>query len=175
MDVDILNIPIETSKIFYKVPRAVEDIEPGDIIIHNDTILIVEENNGNRFLAINPYEGTEQTVLPSISPFGFDYITCIINLMENLPQADSSNPFGAALPFMLSGKNNNGLLLALTYSDGEIDPMTLALMGNTDITPFLLMQMLKKKKCKCECDQDRALKLKKAIKETRKYNKDIDE
>lgn len=174
MDVDILNIPIETSKIFYKIPRAVEDIEPGDIIIHNDTILIVEENNGNRFLAINPYEGTEQTVLPSISPFGYDYITCIVNLMENLPQADANNPFGAALPFMLSGKNNNnGLLLALTYADGQIDPMMLALMSNTDITPFLLMQMLKKKSKKDY--NKRAEELRNAIKATRRTREDIDE
>ena len=109
MDVDVLNIPIETKKIFYKIPKALEDVREGDVIIHNGTLVFIEfRMEGNRFTVIDPAAGTEYVVLPLISPFGYDYIVSIVNLADSLPNADPTNPFGGMLPFLLSGKDNNG-------------------------------------------------------------------
>lgn len=151
MDVDVLNIPIETKKIFYKIPKALEDVREGDVIIHNGTLVFIEfKMEGNRFTVIDPVAGTEYVVLPLVSPFGYDYIVSIVNLADSLPNANPTNPFGGMLPFLLAGKDNNGILMALAMGGdlSEIDPMMLMLMSGNDISPFLMMQMMKKKKKK---------------------------
>lgn len=133
VDVNILNIEIENSKIFYKIPKAISDVEVGDIVLHNGNLMFVEEIKDNRFVVINPYEGTELTILPSMSPFGFNYVTVIISITDYLPEADSNNPFGSLLPLMLAKDNNNSNnLLAL---------VALMQKGNMDIDPTMLMLM----------------------------------
>lgn len=148
MDVDVINVNIDASKIFYKVPRAISTVKSGDIILHNDSPVFVEIVQDGRFTVINPYEGTEITILPTQSPFGFDYVTVIISLTDYMPKADEQNPFGNLLPFMLMGKDNNNLALMLMMSNGfkNIDPMMLmALSNGGDISALLLMQMMKGK------------------------------
>ena len=148
MDVDVINVNIDASKIFYKVPRAISAIDPGDIILHNDSPVFVEVVQDGRFTVINPYEGTEITILPAQSPFGFDYVTTIISLTDYMPKADEQNPFGNLLPFMLMGKDNNNLGLMLMMSKGfeNIDPMMLmALSNGGDISAFLMMKLMKDK------------------------------
>ena len=142
MDVDVFSIEIDTSKVFYKVPRAVNAVVPGDVILHNGTPMFVEFVQNGRFTVINPYEGTEITILPAQSPFGFDYVSVIMNLTDCLPEADENNPFGSLLPFMLMGKDNNnlGLMLALSGKMKDMDPMMLALLGGGgDMSMYFLM------------------------------------
>ncbi len=152
IDVDILNLNIASSKIFYKIPRAIKDVTAGDIILHNGTLMFVENINDGRFLVINPYEGTELVILPASSPFGFDYITVIVSLTSFLPNATSDNPFGNILPFlMMSGDNNNnnnnlGLLLALSQNGDfkDMDPMMLMMLSGGNMSNFLMYQMMMK-------------------------------
>jgi len=68
-----------------------------------------------KFEVIDPAEGTAIIVLPTVSPFGFNFVTSIINLSDYMPAADENNPFGNLLPFMLmkNDNSNNSLLLAL--------------------------------------------------------------
>lgn len=133
VDVNILNIEIENSKIFYKIPKAISDVEVGDIVLHNGNLMFVEEIKDNRFVVINPYEGTELTILPSMSPFGFNYVTVIISITDYLPEADSNNPFGSLLPLMLAKDNNN--------SNNLLTLVALMQKGNMDIDPTMLMLM----------------------------------
>lgn len=143
VDVNILNIEIENSKIFYKFPKAISDVEVGDIVLHNGNLMFVEEIKDNRFVVINPYEGTELTILPSMSPFGFNYVTVIISITDYLPEADSNNPFGSLLPLMFIKDNNNNnnllALFALTQKNNiDIDPTMLMLMGGSPYLYFML-------------------------------------
>ena len=153
MDVDVINVDIESSKVFYKIPRAVNSVKPGDIILHNTTPVFVETINNGRFTVINPYEGTEITILPAQSPFGFDFVTVIVTLTDFMPAADEDNPFGNLLPFMLMGKDNNnlGLMLALSGGMEDIDPMMMmALCSGNDMTTMLMLSMMNKKDKKKE-------------------------
>lgn len=153
MDVDVINIDIESSKVFYKIPRAVNTVKPGDIILHNTTPVFVETINNGRFTVINPYEGTEITILPAQSPFGFDFVTVIVTLTDFMPAADEDNPFGNLLPFMLMGKDNNnlGLMLALSGNMKDMDPMMMmALCGGSDMSTLLMLSMMNKKDKKKE-------------------------
>jgi len=153
MDVDVINVDIESSKVFYKIPRAVNSVKPGDIILHNTTPVFVEAINNGRFTVINPYEGTEITILPAQSPFGFDFVTAIVTLTDFMPAADEDNPFGNLLPFMLMGKDNNnlGLMLALSGNIKDMDPMMMmALCGGSDMSALLMLSMMNKKDKKKE-------------------------
>ena len=155
MDVDVINVDIDSAKIFYKIPRAVNSVKPGDIILHNTTPVFVEVINNGRFTVINPYEGTEITILPAQSPFGFDFVTAIVTLTDFMPAADENNPFGNLLPFMLMGKDNNnnmGLMLALSGGMKDMDPMMMmALCGGGDMSTLLMLSMMKKNKLDFMC------------------------
>ena len=146
-DVDILNVEIDVSKMFFKVPKAISAVSVGDIILHNGNPVFVEEIKDNKFMVINPYEGTEVTILPAVSPFGFDYIIAIVSLTDYMPAADANNPFGNLLPFLIGKDNQNlGLILALSGGIDKIDPMMLALMsGGDNIGLILAMSQLNKK------------------------------
>ena len=150
MDVDVINVDIDSTKIFYKIPRAINAVKPGDIILHNTTPVFVEAINNGRFTVINPYEGTEITILPAQSPFGFDFVTVIVTLTDFMPAADENNPFGNLLPFMLMGKDNNnnmGLMLALSGGMKDMDPiMMMALCGGGDMSTLLMLSMMNKDK-----------------------------
>lgn len=153
MDVDVINVDIDSAKIFYKIPRAVNSVKPGDIILHNTTPVFIETINNGRFTVINPYEGTEITILPTQSPFGFDFVTTIVTLTDFMPAADEDNPFGNLLPFMLMGKDNNnlGLMLALSGGMEDMDPMMMmALCSGNDMTTMLMLSMMNKKDKKKE-------------------------
>ena len=141
IDVDIFNIEINSSKIFYKLPKALKELKSGDLILHNNTLMFIEFINGNRITAIDPIEGSEKVILPTISPFGFDYITVILSITDYLPEPDEDNPFGNLLPIILG--NDTNALVPLLIASGEakdIDPMLLlAASGNNS---FLMLQML---------------------------------
>jgi len=173
MDVDVLNIPVDTKKLVYKVPKAVDDVDEGDVVIHNGNLVIVEKKQGEgRFLAVDPIAGTEYVILPAVSPFGFDYLTTIISLASYLPAADKENPFGSMLPLMLSTKDNNGLLMSLLLKDSiyNLDPTVLALMMSGDVSSYILLTMLnEKEKKKKEKDYE---KLQKALKDARAREKE---
>lgn len=155
MDVDVINVDIDSAKIFYKIPRAVNAVKSGDIILHNTTPVFVEVINNGRFTVINPYEGTEITILPAQSPFGFDFVTAIVTLTDFMPAADEDNPFGNLLPFMLMGKDNNnnlGLMLALSGGMKDMDPMMMmALCGGGDMSTLLMLSMMNKDKPNFMC------------------------
>lgn len=147
MDVEVFNIDIDSTKVFYKIPKAVNAVVPGDIILHNGKPMFVEEVlNNNKFAVIDPYEGTAVTILAPVSPFGFNFITKIVSLTDCMPEASEDNPFGNLLPFMLGDNNSLAMAMMLNKDSKEIDPLMLLAIngGNNSLLPFLLMKMFKK-------------------------------
>lgn len=147
MDVEVFNIDIDSTKVFYKIPKAVNNVVAGDIILHNGKPMFVEEVlNNNKFAVIDPYEGTAITILAPVSPFGFNFITKIVSLTDCMPEASEDNPFGNLLPFMLGDNNSLAMAMMLNKGTSDIDPMIFAAMsGNSNVLPFLFMNMLNKK------------------------------
>lgn len=150
IDVDILNF--EGGKFLYKMPVAIKDIKVGDMIIHNRKPMYVTalgENKGT-VSAIDPAAGEEKVILCTKSPFGFDFITRVVNLFDGLGGgASADTPFGNMLPLMLlsgDGKGSDDLLPLLLMNKGSFDmsnPLALyCLMGgskNRDLLPLMLM------------------------------------
>ncbi len=149
MDVEIFNINIKPEKIFFKLPKAVDKVIPGDILLHNGRPVFVEiVREDGKFEVIDPYEGTAVIIIPTVSPFGFNFVTQIISIADYMPEATEENPFGNLLPFIL-GEENNGLALAMMMNkSSNIDPMMLALLSSSksDMTALLLLNMFNKEK-----------------------------
>ena len=146
IDVDIININIDSKKVFFKIPKSVSSVDIGDIVLHNDTPVFVEEVKGNKFVVINPYEGTELTIIAPTSPYGYSYLPVIISLTDFFPIADNDNPFGNLLPVILAENGNNAsVLMALLVAnkDIDVDPMFLLACGSGNVNPYLLMALQK--------------------------------
>lgn len=134
VNVDILNF--DGGKYMFKMPVAIKDIAVGDIIIHNRVPMFVTKvsNEGNAVTAVDARAGEEKRVLPTTSPFGFNFVTKVVSMFtafESTPTPDA--PFGNFLPFMLMGEDNK-----------EIDPVMLMMMmqGNGGANMFSNPMML---------------------------------
>lgn len=140
MDVDILNF--DGRQFMYKVPIGLNAIQKGDVIIHNRKPMIVEDVSGKDVSAVDVMGGERKIIMPTRSPFGFNFITKIMSVMDMMaPQAPSQDaPFGNILPFLLMNQDGK--------QDGNsLDPMMLMFMlsgqnmGNMNMNmmlPFLL-------------------------------------
>lgn len=118
MNVDILNF--NGDGLMYKIPVAIKDIKDGDIVIHNKVPMFVLEVFDKSLDVIDIYSGERKSIILSRSPFGFDFATKVISLIDfgaiggDTPSED--NPFGNMWPLLMLGDS------------GSIDPMILALM-----------------------------------------------
>ena len=153
MDVQILNFNCDG--MFYKVPKALSKIDEGDVVFHNGVPVFVEDVDGNRLKVIDPKDGTEKTIMPAQSPFGFDYVTTLVSLVDGFCgecDPDEDNPFGNMLPFlfMSNGDMKNNLLPLMLMGEGKMDfsnpLMLLALSGDDKMdmnNPLMIMAMTK--------------------------------
>ena len=152
MDVQILNF--DCAGIFYKVPKPLNKVEEGDVIFHNNVpVFITDIVDETRIIVIDPKDGTEKTILPAHSPFGFDYVSTLISLVDGFNiDPDKDNPFGSMLPLiMLSNSKSQDISLPLMMAlNGKMDfdnpMMLLALTGNNNFdtsNPLLMMMLMK--------------------------------
>ena len=152
MDVQILNF--DCANMFYKIPKPLNKIEPGDVVFHNGIPMFVTDTYDDltRLIVIDPKEGTEKTILPNHSPFGFDYITTLVSLFDNINmEANSDNPFGNMLPWIMmnNGRATDQTLPIMLMMNGNMDfnnPLMLLAMSNNNLdtnNPLLLMAMMK--------------------------------
>ena len=158
MDVDIVSFE-GASDFMYKMPVAIKDIAVGDVVVHSRKPMFVSAiGKDNRLEVMDIYSGEEKTIVLAQSPFGFNFATKVVSLI-NFGGADSSNPFGNILPFMLMSNNksmDSVLPFILMSGQGNIqnNPMLMyALMSKNnsvkDILPFLLMMP---NGCSCGCN-----------------------
>ena len=152
VDVDILNF--DGGKYLYKMPTAVKDINTGDVIIHMHKPMFVTAISGDRktITAVDVYDGESKNILIPRSPFGFDFVTKVVNLFGGFLQDNSpneANPFGNMWMLALmgddAGKMDDLLPLMLMSQGGNFasNPMMMYFLmkdgGNNDMLPFLMM------------------------------------
>jgi hypothetical protein len=141
----------------YKMPVALKNIKKGDMLIHNNIGVFVEEINTEEgtekiksLVVVSPAEGEVREILPIKNMFNFEYMTKVVNVFEMFgekPNADS--PFGNMLPFLMmkdGAKNIKDIILMQTMMKQEnssLNPMMLMLLGddNKSIDPMVLMMM----------------------------------
>lgn len=138
LNVDILNF--NGDGLMYKMPVPIKDIKDGDIIIHNKVPMFVVAVYEKTLGVIDLYSGESKTIILSKSPFGFDFATKVVSIIDFGAMSDGApsedNPFGSMWPFLM-----------LNGSD-SIDPMMLALMcaGKGDsVNPMMMYALLASK------------------------------
>jgi len=151
VDVDPFTINTKTS-LFYKMPVAIKDVEMGDIVIHNKHYcFVIDTSDSNTLDVVDITNGSRQVIYPTKSPFGFNFVTKIISLVD-YKNASADSPFGNMLPFLLMQDGKMDDMLPFVLMNGslkDMDPMMLMyLMGsdkNENFLPFIMMaQNLKK-------------------------------
>ena len=121
MDVEIMNMA--AGDFLYKMPVAIKDIKAGDVVVHNRAPMFVVESHESTLKVIDIREGMEKEIYLTKSPFGFNFATKVISLMDMCgAKADESNPFGNMLPFLMlgDGKNVDPLMIMLACN-GKMD------------------------------------------------------
>ena len=150
VNVDVFNMP-DGGKYMYKMPVAIKDVKEGDIVIHNRVPMFVTaiDKNGT-FTVTDVRAGESKTIIPTRSPFGFNFITKIISLFGNMMTPTTDNPFGNMwmFAFMSDDKNfdmNDMMMLSMMSGNdfGSINPMMLMLMAdNKDSKSDWLMPLM---------------------------------
>ena len=148
MDVEIFNF--DAQKFLYKMPVAVSAVAVGDIVVHMRKAMFVSAINGNRISVVDIYNGEVKDIMPTTSPFGFNFITKVVSLVD-VTGANADNPFGNLLPLLMMGEGKDFkdvlplmLMTGNTGAFGNIaqNPLMLyALMGDgkmNDALPFLM-------------------------------------
>jgi hypothetical protein len=163
MDVDVFNF--EGSKFMYKMPVAINDVAVGDIIVHMSVPMFVvgKAEDGKAVVAVDPVSGERKEIMLTKSPFGFNFVTKVVNFLGNAFNADANNPFGNLGLMMMLSEDGNGvkdmLPLMLMANGGNIDMsnplMMYALMSGdgkmSDMLPFMLMMNANKPAVVHEC------------------------
>lgn len=149
MDVEIMNMPC--GDFLYKMPVAIKDIKAGDVVIHNKVPMFVVEVHDSTLKVVDIHEGAEKEIYLTKSPFGFNFATKVVSLIDFTGKADASNPFGNMLPFLMvgDGKMDDMLPMMMLMNGGKMDmssPMFMYFMmkdnkESKDMLPFLLMGM----------------------------------
>ena len=115
MNVDLLNF--DGRKFMFKMPVAIKDIAKGDIVIHNKVPMFVLDIKDGGVIAVDVRAGEEKKILPTNSPFGFNFVTKVVSMFNAFNSAPTPDaPFGNFLPFMMISEDN------------EIDPFVICMM-----------------------------------------------
>lgn len=153
MDVDVFNF--KADNMFFKMPVALDAVGVGDLIIFNrKPCFVFGFSEQGDVIVIDIALGEKKTILPSRSPFGFNYITKVVSFVDNMfggeaPSAE--NPFGNILPFMMMSEDNSSMkdmlpmMMLMNNSDANnINPLMFYFMNkdsnsDNDWLPFLLL------------------------------------
>lgn len=127
---------------FYKIPVAIKDVTEGDLVIHNRAPMYVEHVCADGTLrVIDVLCGEKKNIILSKSPWGFNFVTKIVSLMDMMNTGDSApsadNPFGG-----------NMFALMMMSGDTKFDPMMFMLMGGgmKDMNPMMMYALMANKK-----------------------------
>lgn len=135
INVDIFNF--EGGKYLYKMPVALGDIKPGDLLIHNrKPVFVTDVADGVK--AVDIAAGEKKEVMLTRNMFNFEFATKVVSLLDFMggAAATKEQPFGNMLP-----------LLMLEQGGDTSDLMPLMLMqGKMDFSNPMMMYFLMKDK-----------------------------
>ena len=135
VDVEVFNF--DAQKFLYKMPVPVSQVAVGDVVVHMRKPMFVRSVKDGVVSVIDIYNAEAKDILPVKSPFGFNFMTKIVSLVD-MSGADANNPFGNMLPLLMMGEGNNNdnsmLMMAMTMTGG----MNVNMMSN----PLMMMAMM---------------------------------
>ena len=150
VDVEVFNF--DAQKFLYKMPVPVSQVAVGDVVVHMRKPMFVREVKGSVVSVVDIYNAEAKDILPVKSPFGFNFITKIVSLID-MSGANAETPFGNMLPLLMMGEGQDFKdvlpLMLMTGNTGAFSNMNqnsllwFAMMsdkGNmSDLLPFMFM------------------------------------
>lgn len=153
IDVDVFNF--EGKNLIYKIPAAPQSIRIGDMIVHQGKAMCVlhdVEEGDTSIVVIDPRAGESKEILPTRSPFGFNFVTKLVSLLDmSSIEANTDSPFGNLLPLAMMGDKDcdAGTMMAMMMmmnSEGcnfdMSNPMMMYALMSGDNKDMLLPMML---------------------------------
>lgn len=105
IDVDVFNF--EGKNLIYKIPAVPSSIKVGDVIVHQGKAMCVVADvcEGDTCASvIDPRAGESKEILFCRSPFGFNFVTKLVSLLDMSGiDANPDNPFGNLWPLAMMG------------------------------------------------------------------------
>lgn len=157
--VDVTALMFDMDIPFYQMPVPKDKVAVNDFIKHNGTwVRVIDFDENTLYPVVEDIFNKEQkTIIPTKSPFGFDFYTKLVNIMGDMSfNTSKDQPFGNMLPFLMlnnGGKMTDMLPMMMLMNGGEMDmsnPMMMfALMGDgkmNDMLPFMMMMNMNKEK-----------------------------
>lgn len=137
VDVEVFNF--DAQKFLYKMPVPVSQVAVGDVVVHMRKPMFVREVKGNVVSVVDIYNAEAKDILPVQSPFGFNFITKIVSLID-MSGANAETPFGNMLPLLMMGEGQDfkDILPMMFFMNGNNanmmnNPLMMyALMNNTN-------------------------------------------
>ena len=133
----------------YAMPVAANAVKNGDFILHNRMPVLVRKINPDGSLEcwnIKVHEVV--TTLPVKSPFGFNFYTKLVSLVDNMGMTPTDeNPFGNIWPLLLMDdkKDNKDMLMLMMLMNqqgGQFNPMMMYMMMDESKSDFLPMMLM---------------------------------
>lgn len=156
---DVSDLLLDMDSYCYMMPVAKNQVKEGDFILHNGRwakVTIIDENDMVEG-ALDIFK--KEFIVPVLtkSPFGFEFYTKLVPLLDfSKFQADTNTPFGA-LPMilMMNNKNDKDMLPMLMMMGAQggfnfdmSNPMMMYFLmkdgGNDNFLPFLMMNQMNK-------------------------------
>ena len=153
----------------YAMPVAADAIKSNDVILHNKKPVIVTIHDNEMITCVDITTHEVVNVLPTRSPFGFNFYTKLVSFMEGFDMKPTNdNPFGNIWPFLLMEKNGNNkdmmmAMMLMNQQNNQFNPMMMYLMmedNKNDSLPYLfmmgqnMMQNYNSGKHECKCGRD---------------------
>ena len=153
---DVSDLLFDIDSYCYMMPVAKNQVKEGDFILHNGRwtkVISVDKERVDGALDIFKKE----FIVPVLtkSPFGFEFYTKLVPLVDfSKLQADANTPFGALPMILMMNKNDKDMLpfLMMGMQSGlnfdMSNPMMMYFLmkdgGNDTLLPFLMMQQTNK-------------------------------
>lgn len=100
--IDVTGFTFSVKNMIYKMPTAINQINPGDMIMHKGKPMYVTNVDGTNINAVDILASEAKTVIPVTNMFGFNFVTKVtsfINFGNTTPSPDQ--PFGNLMPMIM--------------------------------------------------------------------------
>lgn len=129
--IDVTGFTFDFKGMIYRMPVAVKDIKVGDMIIHKHKPMFVTSIDNTNIEVIDILDSEIKSIIPTTNPFGFNFVTKIVSLVNFGGSAPSPDqPFGNIMPMMIAST-------VLGDSDGEG-----SMFENMDMGKLFMLNMM---------------------------------
>lgn len=133
--VNVTGFTFDFKKMIYKMPVAAKDLRAGDMVLHRGKPMYVQSIEDDGIHCIDILNSEAKVAVPIVNPFGFNFMTKIVPLMNfNSAQPSADNPFGNLMPFMMMSS-----IMGDDASDADFGKMMMMFMMMGGSNPFTAM------------------------------------